>query len=42
MRKIVLQQDKLLGKLFNENERVQYKKWFAEYMNDNFTQYMRS
>ena len=42
MRKIVIQQDKLVGKLFNENERVQYKKWFAEYMNDNFSQYMRS
>ena len=42
MRKIVLQQDKLPGTLFNEKSCVLYQKWFAEYMNDNFTQYMRS
>ena len=42
MRKIVIQKDKLLGTLFNEKECVLYKKWFAEFMNDNFTQYMRS
>ena len=42
MRKIVIQNDKLIGYLFNEKECVLYKKWFAEFMNDNFTQYMRS
>jgi len=42
MRKIVIQKEKLLGKLFNEKECVLYKKWFAEFMNDTFTQYMRS
>ena len=42
MRKIVIQKDKLPGSLFNEKECVLYKKWFAEFMNDNFTQYMRS
>ena len=42
MRKIVIQKDKLSGSLFNEKSCVLYKKWFAEFMNDNFTQYMRS
>ena len=42
MRKIVIQKDKLLGSLFNEKECVLYKKWFAEFMNDDFAQYMRS
>ena len=42
MRKIVIQKDKLLGTLFNEKECVLYKKWFAEFMTDNFSQYMRS
>ena len=42
MRKIIIQKDKLLGTLFNEKSCVLYKKWFAEFMNDNFTQYMRS
>ena len=37
MRKIVIQKDKLIGSLFNEKECVLYKKWFAEFMNDNFT-----
>ena len=42
MRQIVIQKDKLLGTLFNEKSCVLYKKWFAEFINDNFTQYMRS
>ena len=42
MRKIVIQKDKLPGTLFNEKSCVLYKKWFAVFMNDNFTQYMRS
>jgi hypothetical protein len=42
MRKIVIQPDKLPGKMFNENECIQYKKWFAEFMNDIFSQYMSS
>jgi hypothetical protein len=42
MRKIVIQKDKLPGSLFNEKECVLYKKWFAEFMNDAFPQYMRS
>ena len=42
MRKIVIQKDKLPGTLFNEKECVLYKKWFAEFMNENFSQYMRS
>ena len=42
MRKIVLHQDKLPGTLFNEKSCVLYKKWFAEFMNDTFSQYMRS
>lgn len=42
MRKIVIQPDKLPGKMFNENECIQYKKWFAGFMNNNFSQYMSS
>ena len=42
MRKIVIQKDKLPGTLFNEKECVLYKKWFAEFMNDSFSQYMCS
>jgi hypothetical protein len=42
MRQIVIQKDKLPGTLFNEKSCVLYKKWFAEFMNNNFTQYMRS
>lgn len=42
MRKIVIQKEKLPGTLFNEEDCVLYKKWFAEFMNDNFSQYMRS
>ena len=42
MREIIIQCDKLRGRLFNEKEMLLYKIWFAEYMKDTLAIYMKS